>query len=150
MIEVYGNLWDQEGPKCITTNGFIKNNGEAVMGRGVAAEAARFYPLFPEALGALLKEHGNHVFYVQARKVNVEQMFFTFPVKHNWFEKADLELIRQSCIELEEKLAQHKLFVPVYLPRPGCGNGGLDWQDVKPICEEELSDQIHVITFKAD
>jgi len=42
------NLWEYPADaRVITTNGFVKNNGEAVMGRGCAREAARKYPRLP-------------------------------------------------------------------------------------------------------
>lgn len=46
---------------CITTNGFIKANGEAVMGRGCALEAAQAFPNVPKLLGALITSKGNRV-----------------------------------------------------------------------------------------
>jgi len=42
MKEVIGNIWNYYNKGnwiVITTNGTIKKNGEAVMGRGVALEA---------------------------------------------------------------------------------------------------------------
>lgn len=40
--EVVGNMWAIPADAyCITTNGFVKKNGEAVMGAGCAKEARR-------------------------------------------------------------------------------------------------------------
>lgn len=66
MTEEQVNLWDvwEQGiPICITTNGFIRHNGECVMGRGCAAEAKRRFPALPAELGAVLREAGNHVYW---------------------------------------------------------------------------------------
>ena len=62
MREAFGDLWliDADA-KCITTNGFIKKNGEAVMGAGVAKEAAIKYPELPEKLGYSIGVNGNRV-----------------------------------------------------------------------------------------
>lgn len=44
MRDIKGNIWtlydsDPTCYICITTNGFVKSNGEAVMGRGTALQA---------------------------------------------------------------------------------------------------------------
>ena len=41
MKEIRGDLFTQEADTiCITTNGFVKANGECVMGRGCAKQLA--------------------------------------------------------------------------------------------------------------
>lgn len=147
MIEVYGNLWDYKADAyCVTTNGSVKKNGEAVLGRGCAREWKERYPLAPKLLGLILQQKGNHVF-CMSRAPRI----FTFPVKHQWFEPADPILIVQSAHELLEseqevsgKEGQTQIIV---LPRPGCGNGQLNWKDVKPLISF-LPDNFHVITWQ--
>jgi hypothetical protein len=34
----------------------------------------------------------------------------------------------------------------VLVPRPGCGNGQLDWEDVKPILLDHFDDRFIVVT----
>ena len=47
MIEIHGNLWQLPATwRGITTNGFVRKNGTAVMGRGCAREAATRFPGF--------------------------------------------------------------------------------------------------------
>lgn len=64
MLEIVGDMW-KEGVNydavCITTNGFVKKNGEAVMGRGCAKEAAGFWWDIPHLLGDLIGDNGNVV-----------------------------------------------------------------------------------------
>lgn len=149
MVEVTGNLWTYPADiRVITTNGFVKNNGEAVMGRGCALEAAQRWPDLPRTLGRLLRQHGNHVFAVPP-SVGILNLY-TFPVKHRWMERADLALIERSAHELVEAL---HLDLPApfsgvcVIPRPGCGNGQLLWRDVRPLLERVLDDKFHIITF---
>ena len=72
----------------------------------------------------------------------------TFPVKHNWWEAADLGLIERSASELLKIIEVKKIKEAVYLPRPGCGNGRLNWEDVKKILSPILkSDRFHIVTY---
>jgi hypothetical protein len=151
MIEVKGNLWTYPADvRVITTNGFIKKNGECVMGRGCALEAAKKWPELPQILGSKITDHGNRV-HVLLGRAGPDNALLSFPVKHRWMEKADLELIRASAYQLEHIITEIEWGAPdqlvVVLPRPGCGNGGLKWEDVKPVLEPILDDRFHVITF---
>lgn len=147
MIEVIGNLWEFPADvRVITTNGTVKKNGECVMGRGCALEAKQRQPSIALALGRLIQQHGNHVFLLN----NGDVKLYSFPVKHAWHEKADLALIERSAYELGDAL-RYDLDTPFdgvcVMPRPGCGNGGLRWADVKSILEPILDDRFHVITW---
>lgn len=150
MIEVEGNLWSylpSADARVITTNGFIKQNGEAVMGRGCAAEAARTFPLLPRMLGKRLKSDGNHVHVFRKDQVDgLDYDLVTMPVKHKWHENADLELIFRSACELADE-ADHYGWGEVILPRPGCGNGNLDWEEVRATIKAVLDERFYVITF---
>lgn len=116
----------------IPTNGFVKANGECVMGRGLAYQASKRYPALAMELGGLIKKHGNHVHAIGTN-------MFSFPVKRVWWEKAVEGLITESMIELRD-LADIMPNARFYLPRVGCGNGQLKWEDVKPILEIGFTD----------
>ena len=63
MREVVGDIWDYHAKGHwvgITTNAVTKENGEAVMGRGIALQAAQRFPLLARQLGAKLRHDGNH------------------------------------------------------------------------------------------
>lgn len=150
--ELKGNMWKyyHDGHwVCITTNATIKQNGEAVMGKGCARQAAHLHPDIPKALGFLLQTYQG----LQAnRHVHVfpGHRMFMFQVKYNWWEKADLQLIEESCKQLMEEINSETLKdikKPVILPRPGCGNGGLSWEnEVKPALDKHLDEQVAVIS----
>ncbi len=152
MKEARGNLWDSGAEAIvITTNGAVKNNGEAVMGRGCALEAKNLWPEFARTLGGVIKAQGNHVhiFSVKSSLGNARYLI-TFPVKHHWREKADVQLIEQSVEELVliMDIGHGKYCGSVALPRPGCGNGRLDWEtEVKPLLVDSLDDRFTVYTF---
>jgi hypothetical protein len=141
VLEISGDIWEPHVRGywiVITTNGIVRKDGACVMGRGVARDAALRYPTLPFDLGHLLTKHGNHVFHLKRYKI------ITFPVKHHWREPADLDLIRQSAVEL---LTDSVTLAPpeIYLVRPGCGNGQLDWEDVRPVLAPILDDRFIVV-----
>lgn len=111
----------------ITTNGAVRQDGKAVMGRGVAKQAATRWPNLPGLLGDALQQSGNHV--ADLWKPSCWPTIVSFPVKHHWREPADVELIERSVGELVELTGRLGARL-VVLPRPGCGNGGLDWVSV--------------------
>jgi hypothetical protein len=153
MIERLANLWEEPcDARCITTNGFIKNNGKLVMGAGTAGQAQSRYPRFPKLAGDAVKQHGNHVFPFSIGELwsygdpdDHCLYYITFPVKSVWYEKAELELIERSAHELMSVINKLEL-KKVLLPLPGCGNGQLSWTDVRPVLEPILDDRVHVIS----
>ena len=158
MIEVVGNLWEYPADvRVITTNGTVKKNGECVMGRGCALEAKQRFPTISGVLGDALRRGGNHVYWLYGGEHGA--IIFSFPVKHEWHQKADIDLIRQSAEEISGLIP--KWIKVVVMPRPGCGNGGLTWcacqypddahadgcGGVRHVLEPILDDRFHVITF---
>lgn len=145
MTEVEGDLWDfhRKGHwVVITTNGFVRKNGSAVMGRGVAKQAAKRFPGIERGLGERIKATGNVVHpFVQPVRI------FTFPVKHNWWEKADLALIDKSVWQLIYLVTEMQLD-RVCLPRVGCGNGERTWEEVKSLLEP-LDERFTVVSLPA-
>lgn len=128
---------------CVTTNGYVKKNGACVMGRGIAFECTQRFEGIELRLGQRIKKTGNHVYQLGRYEHGA---IMSFPVKHKWNEKADMNLIIRSCLELE-RLVDARGYEKVLLPRPGCGNGKLRWVDVKAQIEPLLSDRIIVVTW---
>jgi hypothetical protein len=127
MPEVVGDIWEYAGTAviAITTNGSQTKDGRAVIGRGVARQAAVRYPWLAEKLGSLLAEKGNHVFDLGCGIVS-------FPVEETAWSQPDLRIIARSAEELRA-LADCRGWEQVVVPRPGCGGGGLLWRDVSPL-----------------
>ena len=126
----------------ITTNGFVRKDGACVMGRGIAATAKQKYPRLPYTIGSHILKHGNIVgkWYNPTKNINI----LSFPVKHNWYDMADINLIIKSCKQLMEILGPDET---VLLPRPGCGNGKLDWMEVQKIITPLLDDRVTIISW---
>jgi hypothetical protein len=144
MKIVYGDIWEYPADVvCITTNGSVKKNGELVMGRGMALQATERFPGLAAVAGSAVSEYGNHVIILD----HYDKLLVTFPVKHRSREAADPELISQSATELDELARGFYSPLIIVLPRPGCGNGQLTWDVVRPLIEF-LPDNVHVITRK--
>lgn len=144
MRETVGDIWEYGASAvvAITTNGQVARSGRAVMGRGVAAQAARRFPELPFVLGKGITERGNHVRYLGENLVS-------FPVEESPFQLPDLRLIRRSARELVA-LADERGWRSILVPRPGCGGGGLSWSEVRPILEEYFDDRFTVISAPPD
>jgi hypothetical protein len=146
VIEQVADLWAVPADfRVITTNGSIRKDGRAVLGRGCAREAAIVYPRLPRLLGKRLQASGNRVHFFSDLELGAGARLglFTFPVKHQWMERADLALISRSTAEFARQLLASATYV---MPRPGCGNGGLAWRDVAPIVAV-LPDNVTVVHF---
>lgn len=115
------------------------------MGRGCALQAKEANPGIEYKLGRLLAEHGNRVMRLAALPDGSH--LGTFPVKHHWREKADLDLIERSARQLVALADRHR-YRRLLIPRPGCGNGQLSYEDVRPILEEILTgDRFKIVTY---
>ena len=145
LIEITGDIWKFHAKgklTILTTNGVRNSRGECVMGAGIAKQAKVKFPYFPRVLGDHLVKYGNVV------GIFPECGFITFPVKDHWADQADMDLIERSARDLHRLIATVDGFtnrlsetmgvwldssIPIVSVRPGCGNGGLKWADVKPV-----------------
>jgi hypothetical protein len=140
MREQQVDIWSYQGQAiiAITTNGSLTRDGRAIMGRGVAKQAAERFPELRQQLGRLLQVRGNHVHEILLGLVS-------FPVEQTPFSLPELSLIRRSAEELRQ-LADQCGWNAVVVPRPGCGGGGMRWQEVKPILEQFFDDRFIVVS----
>ena len=139
-----------EGPNeaiCVTTNGIIKRNGHAVMGRGIALTANQRFNLSLQLAGYLTK-FGNRAFHMGVKKdalTGRQMRVITFPTKHDWKDKSDIELIKTSAHQVAAICNKFNIKT-CYLTKPGCSNGGLNWErQVRPVLEEILDDRFIVV-----
>lgn len=146
MLEAQGDLWELgklADAIVVTTNGSLRKNGANIMGGGCALEAALKFPWLPHELGRRIQRKGNnvHVFHYDS-----DMALVTFPTKENVRHNSILPLIIRSTDQLVE-YAEDYVWNKIVMPRPGCGLGGLKWDDVKPILEERLDDRFTVVTY---
>jgi len=169
MEVIEKNMWDYLGIAdviCITSNGFVKSSGRAVMGRGCALEAKNRFKDIDLALGYHIEEYGNVPGIIHKYgKTNI----VSFPVKRisliydnltenklvghmkkrfklgdrvpGWALKAELLIIELSARLLRSMIDRNK-WETVIITKPGCMNGELNWEDVEPILDMYLKDKV--------
>lgn len=142
MIKLFrGNILESDTEAVVNTV-----NTVGVMGKGIALQ---FKELFPE----------NFLLYEKACKneeVRLGKMFVTvpnqltnpkyiinFPTKAHWKQKSSYSII-ESGLEDLIRVIEEKQIVSISVPPLGCGNGGLDWNKVRPMIENKLSQLIDV------
>ncbi|KKN51576.1 hypothetical protein LCGC14_0621180 [marine sediment metagenome] len=162
MLEITGDLFSQECDAIvIPTNRIRRSNGEAVMGAGVAKEAAKRWPWLPAKYGKELERTEVAFLYGLGAVIGFGRddgkYIITFVTKKHWNRPSDPELIRDGARQLADLANQlfpdrvfHLKWDPlprICLPRLGCGLGKLDWeQTVKPILKEYLNDDFVVVS----
>lgn len=145
MIEIKGNYWDaakNDNPYrydaiVCTTNLTIKKDGSLVMGAGIARDfKERFKGINMNWGDRLMRGKHKEGFMVSTLKAYLggERILslVAFPTKDSWKDNSIPELIRNSALTLKQT-ADIMGWHYVLLPRPGCGMGGLEWENVKPL-----------------
>ncbi|MBT2133369.1 macro domain-containing protein [Croceibacterium sp. LX-88] len=118
-------------------------NCVGVMGKGVALEFKRRWPdnfarykkacdrnelvpgiLLVHDVGGLIPQDG-------------PRYIVNFPTKAHWRAKSHVKYIEDGLDALVEALTEYSIS-SVALPPLGCGNGGLDWAEVKALIKEKL------------
>ena len=140
MKEVTGNIWDfyDQGHWIVITTNSVVSGGKNVMGKGIALEAKKRFPDLPRIIARHLLSSGNVAYPIYQYRL------ISFPTKYHWRAGSDINLIAESAEMLRDGVNRMQLEA-VYLPRPGCGCGGLSWEDVKPVLEKYLDDRFVVV-----
>ncbi len=152
MREAKGNIWtvSKGQSMCIMTNGVLKTDGRLVMGAGIAKQASERFPGLADQLGKQVRLHGNRVHYLGTwGDLETGWTLYSFPTKHHWRNPSDINLIRTSAEQLVEMVDLMQLpgEEVIYLTRPGCGCGQLNWPDVREVLASILDDRFVVVSL---
>lgn len=146
-----GNMWDVFNLVdhfLITTNSSIKNNGELVMGRGIAKQARDIWPNLAQQAGEQICQALGvpHKYGLKGKYgVILGPRIGLFQVKYHFRDQASLDLIQYSTQSLLGYATDHPEKA-IALNFPGIGNGGLRADLVKPIIDI-LPDNVQVWSF---
>jgi O-acetyl-ADP-ribose deacetylase (regulator of RNase III) len=125
-----------------------KNKAIAVMGAGLAKQAALKWPQLVLALGAnLMADDWEHPFVHTFTPIEQHgtPIVFALPTKRHYRDESSLELISSGLDKLVHLVNTQDL-KNIAVPRLGCGLGNLDWDtEVKPLMESKLDDRFVVV-----
>lgn len=127
-------------------------NTVGVMGKGIALQ---FKENFPSNYHEYIKACKNKelvigkLLVVKDRNINREHIIINFPTKKDWKYKSKIEYIDKGLQELAKTIQQMDI-KSIAIPPLGCGNGGLDWEDIEPLMEKYLSplQNVDILIFK--
>ena len=132
-----GNIFDTE-MQTIT----ITVNCGGIMGKGIALEMKKrckpAYENYRNLCENGCMKMGEPVVYDDEEVLKDKKILF-FPTKFNWKNKSNLFEIENGL----EYFAEHyddMGIESIAFPALGCSNGGLNWNDVKPVMYEYLED----------
>ncbi len=146
MEYAHGNLLEADCEALVNTV-----NTVGVMGKGIALQ---FKQAFPEnfrqyeracragevVIGSMLV--------VATGKLGNPKYIINFPTKRHWRQRSRLEDIEAGLRDLVAQVRSLSVG-SLAVPPLGCGNGGLEWSEVRPLVEEAFRDlpQVRVLLF---
>lgn len=111
-------------------------NTVGVMGKGLAAEFKARAPDMYKQYRSLCERDLFKVGQLWLWKKQ-PQWILNFPTKEHWRNPSRIEYIEAGLIKFAAKYEEQGIR-EISFPRLGCGNGGLDWNDVRPLMESYL------------
>jgi O-acetyl-ADP-ribose deacetylase (regulator of RNase III) len=136
MIELaHGNLLASQAEALVNTV-----NTVGVMGKGVALQFKQAFPANYRAYRAACERDEmklGHMFVWDSARIGPRRFIVNFPTKQHWRAKSQLSDIRAGLADLVRVIDELGI-TSIALPALGCGNGGLDWLDVRSLIETAL------------
>lgn len=111
-------------------------NTVGVMGRGIAKTFKEIYPEMFKQYQSFCKDGSLTVGKLWLYKTP-HKWILNFPTKQHWRSKSRLEYIEAGLRKFANTY-DRKSLLQVSFPMLGCGNGELDWEDVRPLMEQYL------------
>lgn len=117
-------------------------NTVGVMGKGLALAVKKTYPHAFIDYQAACKRGDVQVgrmFVTENTGLDGPRWLIHFPTKQHWRHPSRLEWIQSGLVDLRRVVAELKIR-SIAIPALGCGLGGLDWSEVRPLIEATFAD----------
>lgn len=148
MIELYtGNVLRADAEALVNTVNCV-----GVMGKGIALQFKQAFPenfrAYETACHAGMVVPGRMFIFDSGRLINPRYLI-NFPTKRHWRDKSRMADIRaglKALIDDVRRLGVRSIAVPPL----GCGLGGLNWREVRPMIEGAFSElpDVKVLLFE--
>ncbi len=144
-----GNLLEANAEALVNTVNCV-----GIMGKGIALQFKQRFPDNFTAYERACRQDEvqiGRMFTVPTGRLINPRFIINFPTKRHWKGKSRIEDIEsglQSLVEEVKKLGIKSIAVPPL----GCGNGGLNWNEVRPLIEAAFSQlpEIEVLLYSPE
>lgn len=130
-----GDLLSQKVDAIVNTVNCV-----GVMGKGIALQFKRRWPANFRIYEAACKSGDvvpGRMFIYDAGGLLQPRFIVNFPTKRHWRGKSELSYIVEGLKDLVRQIEALGI-ESIAVPPLGCGNGGLDWNEVRPLIEDAL------------
>lgn len=127
-------------------------NCVGIMGRGVALQFKKAFPDNFKAYAVACKSdqvQPGKMFVYDLNRLYNPRFIINFPTKRHWKSNSRIEDIQTGLQDLITVVQQQQIR-SIALPPLGCGLGGLNWKDVKPLITEAFQSvpEVNVLLFE--
>jgi O-acetyl-ADP-ribose deacetylase (regulator of RNase III) len=136
ILKAKGNLLAADVEALVNTV-----NSVGVMGKGIALQFKQAFPdnyIAYEAACKRQEVNPGQMFVYHTNTFHNPRFIINFPTKQHWKGKSKIKDIESGLKDLIAVVKAEKIR-SIAVPPLGCGNGGLDWAEVRPLIEEAFS-----------
>ena len=148
FADATGNLLEADVEALVNTV-----NTVGVMGKGIALQFKNAFPANFKAYERACRDHQVRVgkmFVFDAGQLLKPRWIINFPTKGHWRSNSNLADVATGLDDLRRVITELGI-KSIAVPPLGCGNGGLDWAQVRPLIEAKLADlDMEVLVFVPD
>lgn len=134
IISTTGDLLQQQDSDALVN----AVNCVGVMGKGVALQFKKKWPANFKAYAAACKAGEvklGEMFIVELGALATPRYIINFPTKGHWRSASSIADVETGLKDLVHQIKRLEI-QSIAMPPLGCGNGGLEWSQVKPLIEQ--------------
>lgn len=135
FVDASGNLLAADVDALVNTV-----NTVGVMGKGIALQFKNAYPANFKAYERACKGNDvqlGYMFVFDTGSLTGPRWIINFPTKGHWRSNSRLSDVDEGLDSLRATIEELRIKT-IAVPPLGCGNGGLDWSEVRPLIEKKL------------